>query len=120
MKVRTTDPATERAVVLSLAKGRTRDETARHVGISATTVAHVMKKVYEDTGTENTTAALVILAKRGDLDDIEDPKRTIEPDLMPTTDVQRAIWSRLVVSSLDWRTFRDLRQAYELICREGI
>lgn len=120
MKTRTTDPGTERAVVLSLAQGRTRDETARHLGISATLVARVMKKVYQDTGTGNTTAALVILARRGDLDEIEGPEQLPEPDLMPTTDVQRAIWSRLIVSSLDWRTFRDLRQAYELICREGI
>lgn len=119
MKIRTTDPTKEREVVLSLAMGRTRDETARHVGLSATAVAHVMKRVYRETGTDNTVAAMVVLAKRGDLDEIPDPGRTL-PDLNPSTDVQHAIWSRLVVSDLDWRRFRDLRQAYETICREGI
>lgn len=120
MSVDINDPETQRAVVLSLATGRSKDETARHLGMSGSSVFRILKRVCEETGTDNTTAALVVLAKRGELDEIPDPKRAVEPDLNPTTDVQHAIWRRLVVADLDWRTFRDLRQAYETICREGI
>lgn len=108
-----------KAVAVSLAMGRTRDETARHLGLSPTTVSRILKQIYQETGTTNTTAAMVILARRGDLDEVPDPGHTV-PDLRPDTPVQEAVWRRLVVSDLDWRTFRDLRQAYEILCRAGV
>lgn len=108
----------EREIILLTARGQSGPMVAKSLGISETTVNNVLRRIRDAKGKLTTTGALVAMAMDGELPELEAPRE--EANAVPETPVQRAIMSRLVVSSLDWRDFRDLRQAYEVICRQGV
>lgn len=109
----------EREVVLLLARGTSRAETAQRLNSSPTTVARLMQRVYAKTSAVNTVHAITILCQRGELNDLSRQERpTVLPSLSDGPACQ-ALHARLM-SELDWRSFQELRIAYRVCSELGL
>ena len=108
----------ERLVFTMIGQGHGREAIAEEIGCARSGIDRLMRDLHKATKVEGTIPLLIHLLNEGQLPELE-PKREM-PDLQPETPTQHAVWTRLVVSSYNWRDFRDMRQAYETVKRQGL
>lgn len=108
--------ATERHAVILMAQGATREGMASAMGLGLSTASKVLRRIYDKTGTKNTTAAVAILVARGDLR----PAEFIDGMDSEFGGKASELIHVRIVTELDSDKLAGLGDAYRCLARAGL